>query len=513
MSKKRKRPAKSEFKLSPRVEGILHKAVLLADVNGNFKFSGEDLIRSTMECGLSVLPAAMLMEGVQISEFYAKYYENYNINCAALTAEQRAEKFKKDIAEYLKPGNEDNPLCKMEVDALDIIEGANEWAAALGNDVICSQHIILAILDKEDTQLYKTLRNLGVSYNVEKIIDGVFDTTVSVDTRDFTKETIIKTPFAGEISNSTITMKPKKIEKVTKKAAGVEEEDILVCLTKEERAVFETYLVDMTPLAKMGNKIIGREKEVDRVFEILIRKTKCSAALVSSPGVGKTTLIERIAQKILDKEVPEQLLGVRAYTLSAVDLTAGSRYRGDLEERIKYLCSALKKLSRKILICIDELHQIVHSGRSSDAETSTGIGDMLKPTLSDPVSPTYVIGCTTDKEWKIIEKDGALTRRFQKVEVKEPDEVMAKEIIRGIIPGYEKHHGLKYDENLVDIVFAEGRGVKGRFMPDILADLLDEAGSKARMRKLKIVTKDLIEEVGNDLRGKAKKQSIGFSEN
>ena len=236
---------------------------------------------------------------------------------------------------------------------------------------------------------------------------------------------------------------------------------------------------DLNKDAKDGkiDPVIGRDKEIDRVIQILCRRTKNNPVLLGSPGVGKTAVAEGLAQKIADGDIPKPLADKRVISLSMASLVAGTKYRGEFEERIKQLLEAVKEDSSLILF-IDELHQLIGAG---SAEGTMDAADILKPALAR--GELQCIGATTTDEYrKYIEKDSALTRRFQPVRVEEPTEEEALAILQGLKGPYEDFHHVHFtDEALADAVKLSARYIADRYLPDKAIDVIDEAASKVRL--------------------------------
>jgi ATP-dependent Clp protease ATP-binding subunit ClpE len=235
---------------------------------------------------------------------------------------------------------------------------------------------------------------------------------------------------------------------------------------------------NVTNAAKAGliDPVIGRDKEVDRVIEILNRRNKNNPVLIGEPGVGKTAIAEGLARKIVAGDVPSKLLNKEVYVMDVASLTAGTGVRGSFEERLKAIIGELQ--SRKnVMLFIDEVHQLVGAG---SAEGSMDAGNILKPALAR--GELQVIGATTLKEYRQIEKDAALERRFQPVVVNEPTTEQALEILQGLKAKYEEYHGVQFtDKALEACVTLSHRYIQDRFLPDKAIDLLDEAGSKMNL--------------------------------
>ena len=245
-------------------------------------------------------------------------------------------------------------------------------------------------------------------------------------------------------------------------------------------SIIGRYTRDLTALAKDGriDPVIGRSEEVDRVIQVLARRSKNNPVLIGDPGVGKTAIVEGLAQKIVDGAVPDALRGKTLLTLDLGALIAGAKFRGEFEERLKGVVDAVRDAAGQIILFIDELHTVVGAGA---AEGSLDASNLLKPALAR--GELQCIGATTINEYrKYIEKDAALERRFQPVYVGEPtiDDTIA--IIEGLRPKYEQHHQVKItDEAIKAAVLLSSRYITDRFLPDKAIDLVDEAASKVRM--------------------------------
>jgi len=249
---------------------------------------------------------------------------------------------------------------------------------------------------------------------------------------------------------------------------------------EQQENVLELYCQDLTKRAKEGklDPVIGRHEEIRRVIHILSRRTKNNPVLVGDPGVGKTAIVEGIAQRIINNDVPESLRGRRILSLDMGALIAGTKYRGEFEERLKGILTAIEKESESIILFIDEMHMLVGAGAIGGGMDAS---NLLKPALARGI--LHCIGATTATEYKkYIEKDAALERRFQKVMVEEPTVQDAISILRGLKERYELHHGVRIkDMAIVKAVQLSARMIPDRFLPDKAIDLIDEAAAMIKM--------------------------------
>ncbi|MBO0777184.1 MAG: ATP-dependent Clp protease ATP-binding subunit, partial [Actinobacteria bacterium] len=240
---------------------------------------------------------------------------------------------------------------------------------------------------------------------------------------------------------------------------------------------------DLTALAREGqvDPVVGRDEEIEQTIEVLSRRTKNNPVLIGEAGVGKTAIVEGIAQRIADDEVPQTLSGKRVIQVDLSGVVAGTRYRGDFEERMKRIIDEIREHATDLIVFIDELHTVVGAGAGGEGGAMDA-GNMLKPALSR--GELHIIGATTLDEYrKSIEKDAALARRFQPIMVPEPDVQATIAILRGLRDRYEAHHQVRFtDEALVAAAELSDRYITDRFLPDKAIDLIDQAGARVRLR-------------------------------
>ena len=317
-----------------------------------------------------------------------------------------------------------------------VMQNAVIIAAKLHSNYVGTEHLLFSIMQETDSYAYTFLNELGVDLN------AVMNTAED---------------YVGENGGADHQNNPsgKGLDKFGR---------------------------DLTAAAKNGeiDPVIGREKEIERVIQILSRRTKNNPVLIGEPGVGKTAVAEGLALKIVEGKVPEILRDKKIVSLDLTGMVAGAKYRGDFEERIKEAIDEVKK-SKDIILFIDELHTIVGAG---SAEGSTDAANILKPSLAR--GDFQVIGATTVNEYrKYIEKDAALERRFQPVNVGEPSEDEAVQILEGLRDRYEAHHKVKItDEAIKAAVELSSRYIADRYLPDKAIDLIDESASRVRLQSL-----------------------------
>ncbi len=327
-----------------------------------------------------------------------------------------------------------------------VLEYAVEEARRMGHHYIGTEHLLLGLVHHGEGIAIEVLRKMGVT--PEQI-------------RRQTRRVLQESSVARRTSNAG-EQKPRQEQQ------------------KPKTPMVDQLATDLTALAEEGklDPVIGRQMEIERVIQILARRTKNNPALIGEPGVGKTAIVEGLAQRIVEGDVPVPLMNKRVLQLDVGSLVAGTMYRGQFEERLKRVIDELK--SSGAILFIDEVHMLVGAGA---AGSSVDAANILKPALSR--GELQVIGATTLDEYrKHIESDAALERRFQPVMVEEPTEEEALEILRGIRSAYEEHHRLTISDEAMDAaVHLSARYVTERFLPDKAIDLIDESSSRVRMYK------------------------------
>jgi ATP-dependent Clp protease ATP-binding subunit ClpC len=351
------------------------------------------------------------------------------------------ESIRLEVEKLVQPGpttqiQGDVPFTPRSKKALEL---AAEEARALGHNYIGTEHLLLGLIREGEGVASQVLLNLGLDLN--RVRSEIMELLGSA------------TPGFGAQPQS-----------------------------KSKTPALDAFGRDLTALAREGklDPVIGRKNEIERVIQILARRTKNNPVLLGEAGVGKTAIVEGLAQQIVMSNVPEVLIGKRIVALDLALMIAGTKYRGQFEERIKAVMDEIKR-SRDVMIFIDELHMLVGAGA---AEGAIDASNILKPALSR--GEIQCIGATTPDEYrKYIEKDAALERRFQTIMVDPPSVEETVEILKGLRDKYERHHNVEYlDEAIAAAAKFSDRYISGRFLPDKAIDLLDESGSRARLATL-----------------------------
>jgi ATP-dependent Clp protease ATP-binding subunit ClpC len=350
----------------------------------------------------------------------------------------------------------------LSTQAKKILEYAVEEAQKFEHNYIGSEHIILAIVRDEEGIAARILNSMGVRYQnlkqeILKILSGAsFKRDERDDDFDESEE---EKPQRSYSKERHIAYKPVKVKTQT----------------------LDEFGRDLTELARSGqlDPVIGRENEMDRLIQVLGRRTKNNPVLVGEPGVGKTAIVEGLAQKIVSGDVPETLNGKRLVSLDLASIVAGTKYRGEFEQRLKTIIEEIRRAKNSIIIFIDELHTVIGAGA---AEGAIDAANILKPALAR--GELQCIGATTFDEYrKHIEHDPALERRFQPIIVDPPSVEETIKILKGLKEKYEAHHMCIYDDKAIEAaVILSDRYITDRALPDKAIDLMDEAGSSVRLK-------------------------------
>lgn len=368
-------------------------------------------------------------------------------------------------------------------EAKTIMEYAVEQAQALGHDYIGTEHILLGIIYDTESIACEILISLGADLDI--IHDAILDLLNEDTLNDMPKLNVFKENKAPKKDNNTKDNKQKN---------------------NSATPLLDKYGRDLNILAQEEkiDPVIGRNHEIERVIQILSRRTKNNPILIGEPGVGKTAVTEGLAQRLINGNIPKVLASKRIISLNMASLVAGTKYRGDFEDRLKKIIDEIIE-NKNIILFIDEMHTLVGAGA---AEGSIDAANILKPALSR--GEIQVIGATTLKEYKkYIEKDSALERRFQTIMVNEPSAKDAISILKGIRNKYEEFHCAKItDEAIKAAVKISQRYITDRFLPDKAIDLMDEAAAKVRLKTVNIPTNiSQLEQKIQDLK-KAKEKAI-----
>ena len=402
-----------------------------------------------------------------------------------------------------------------------IMKNAKEEAIQLGHSYVGSEHLLLGILKesnctakeiieelvsdveemrimiqemlKTSTSGTLTLGHLPLTRRAERILRNTFSEASILDQKTADDEHLllailkekegiaIEVLNAFEINYSTVfdfIKKNKNLSSSNIKSKKIQNNQ------QTKTPALDHFSRDITQLARMKklDPVIGRKNEVERLAQILCRRKKNNPVLIGEPGVGKTAIVEGLAQKIINFDVPRFLYGKRILDLDLAGVVSGTKYRGQFEERVKAIMNEIES-SNDIILFIDELHTIIGAGSASG---SLDASNMFKPALSR--GEIHCIGATTLDEYrKYIERDGALDRRFQKVNILPPSKEESIKILNGLKINYEKHHNVKFDSNAIKAcVELSERYISDKFLPDKAIDLMDEAGSKFHIQNLKV---------------------------
>ena len=411
-----------------------------------------------------------------------------------------------------------------------VLDKAMEYASERNHEYVVLEHLLLALANEKEIQslisevkgdidqimvdcmqyLDNKLKDIVVESTdaprKTSALERVFNRAVTQVIFSGRKKLTIKDIFVSLLSekNSHALYFLKKnnitrqaiIEQLTKERYG---EDVHLQERQQGGEMgggpirFEDYCTDLNKEAQEGriDSLIGREPELDDIVHILARRKKNNCIVVGEPGVGKTAIAEGIAKKIVDKQVPDAIKDKTVYSLDVASLVAGTKFRGDFEERAKVVLEKLQK-QKDVILFIDEVHMIMGAG--SAGQSNMDFGTLLKPILAK--GKLLCIGTTTIEEYREnFEKDRALMRRFQRLDLGEPSKTDSKLILNGILTYYEKFHQTKYDEGCVDLaVDLADRFIHNKFLPDKAIDVIDAAGAKAKLAQAPSVTKHMIQQ-------------------
>ena len=347
--------------------------------------------------------------------------------------------------------------------AKKVIEYAIEEARNLNHNYVGTEHLLLGLLREHDGVAAQVLMNLGLK--LEEVREEVLNLLgAGVESEE--------APPQSEPQEPPQMGAPPSGSDAASRTRGA----------KSKTPALDSFGRDLTELARAGelDPVIGRVNEIERVVQILCRRTKNNPVLLGEAGVGKTAIVEGLAQRIVDQEVPDLLHEKRLVVLDLAAMVAGTKYRGQFEERIKAVMNEVRR-AKNIILFIDELHTLVGAG---GAEGAIDASNVLKPALAR--GEIQCIGATTFDEYrKYIEKDAALERRFQSISVEPPNAEQTFEILKGIRPKYEAHHRIKItDAALRTAIELSGRYIPGRVQPDKSIDVIDEAGARLRLRSM-----------------------------
>ena len=353
------------------------------------------------------------------------------------------EKIQEEVEQLIGRGQKASQTIHYTPRAKKVIELSMDEARKLGHSYVGTEHILLGLIREGEGVAARVLNNLGVSLNKAR-------------------QQVLQLLGSNE------------------SASGHHGRGMQSAAAAANTPTLDSLARDLTAIAKEGNidPVIGRGQEIERVIQVLSRRTKNNPVLIGEPGVGKTAVAEGLAQQIVNNEVPEILRDKRVMTLDMGTVVAGTKYRGEFEDRLKKVMEEIRQAGN-IILFIDELHTLIGAG---GAEGAIDASNILKPSLAR--GELQCIGATTLDEYrKYIEKDAALERRFQPIQVDEPTVEETKQILRGLRDRYEAHHRVSITDEAVDAAATlSDRYITDRFLPDKAIDLIDEAGSKVRLR-------------------------------
>jgi ATP-dependent Clp protease ATP-binding subunit ClpC len=415
------------------------------------------------------------------------------------------------FARFLGQGEPNRPAYRVDItrlmsaEARQVLLDAARRAAELGSADVDTDHLLWAALQREPMR--ELLRRAGadpdaLAAQVERAPSGESQPVGTVSLTPASKRALLDAHQIARAGGATyigpehilmaLALNPESAAGRALQAGRVEPQALRAATTERAGAPgggsgtpnLDRFGQDLTALAREGriDPVIGRAEEIEQAVEVLSRRTKNNPVLIGEAGVGKTAIVEGLAQRIVEGDVPQTLAGKRVVQLDLAGLVAGTRYRGDFEERLKNVIDEIRSHGDELIIFLDELHTLVGAGAGGGSEGTMDAGNMLKPALAR--GELRVVGATTLDEYrKSIEKDAALARRFQPILVPEPTVTDTIAILEGLRDRYEAHHQVRFtDEALVAAAELADRYLTDRFLPDKAIDLIDQAGARVRLR-------------------------------
>ncbi len=437
----------------------------MADINGMFSAKAKAALQSARTAARNLGSDCVTVEHLLFglirddSGYAVETLKAMNVNLTELSENiQRSLSTNGGIITV--GGDSRNALLNFTAQCKNVLYNAAKVAKEEGVQFIGPEHLMLAILQQTDSPAAGTLSTYNVTF--ENYLEMLM--------------TLKRQENDGQSSENADDMRDRGGQTQMRQASSG---------SRSKTPILEHFGRDLTAMARAGklDPIIGREAEIERLIQILCRRKKNNPALIGEPGVGKTAIVEGLAQKIVQKKIPDLLANKRVVTLDVAAMVAGTKYRGQFEERVKGLIMELQRVGNSVILFIDELHTIVGAGGS---EGSLDASNIFKPALAR--GELQCIGATTFDEYrKYIEKDAALERRFQTIVVNPPNVEDSIQILNGLRVKYEQHHKVTYTPEAIRAAVNLGeRYISERFLPDKAIDVLDEAGARVRLNSIKV---------------------------